>query len=40
MEATDGTDDPEAEKDDGLKISLNVLLAFGGEAVTAVMSRD
>ena len=39
MEATDGTDDPEAEKDDGLKISLNVLLALGGEAVTAVMSR-
>ena len=38
VEATDDTDDPEAEEDDGLKISLNVLLAIGGEAVTAVRS--
>ena len=36
VEATDDTDD--AEEDDGLKISLNVLLALGGEAVTAVRS--
>ena len=39
VEANDDTDDPEAEEDDGLKISLNVLLALGGEAVTAVRSR-
>ena len=39
VEASDGTDNPEAEEDNGLKISLNVLLALGGEAVTAVMSR-
>ena len=40
VEATDDTDDPEAEEDDGLKISLNVLLALGGEAVTAVRSSS
>ena len=43
VEATDNTDDtdnPEAEEDDGLKISLNVLLALGGEAVTAVRSSS
>ena len=37
---TDDTDNPEAEEDDGLKISLNVLLALGGEAVTAVRSSS
>ena len=36
VEVTDNTVDRESKEDKGLKMSLKVLLALGGEAVTAV----